>query len=177
MVVEPRKGRVSMTAMTLVAPTGPFETEIASTIRPIHENDRAQLADLYAHAHTGTTNQDQDAAGRLKTDIDTTFHNIFDDARHPVIPEASLVSVDAQGCIIAGIVIIDQPSEDGSINTAFITELFTHPHHRRQGLAEDLLRTAIHHLHKAGRPTVAVTLDDANAAAMALYLSMDFRRR
>jgi len=43
-------------------------------------------------------------------------------------------------------------------------------------LAEDLLSHATAALHGMGHRTLAVTVDSDNAAAIALYLSRDFRR-
>lgn len=161
-----------MTMVTLTASTGPLESEITGTVRPISEHDREQLADLYVQTRAGTT--DSNATGHRGAAIDTVLH----DRHGVVIPEASLVSADVEGRITACIIVIERPSRDEGTGTAFITELFTHPDHRRQGLAEDLLRSAIDRLHATGRPAVAVTVtvDSTNAAAMALYLSMDFRR-
>jgi ribosomal protein S18 acetylase RimI-like enzyme len=156
--------------MTLTAPTGPLESEVTRPVRPISDNDRNQLAELYAQTRAGTTGPD------VTRHHGAALEDVLHDRQHPVIPEASLVSVDAEGQITACIVVIKRPSKDGGAGTAFITELFTHPQHRRQGLAEDLLRCAIDKLHATGWPAVAVTLDSTNAAAMALYLSMDFRR-
>lgn len=53
------------------------------------------------------------------------------------------------------------------VGEAVIDELFTHPDHRRQGLAEELLRHCMHVLHTLDLSTVTVTVDENNSAAMA----------
>lgn len=65
---------------------------------------------------------------------------------------------------------------DRAAGKAVIAELFIYAGHRRQGPAEELLHRCLHALHSTGRSTVAVSVDSSNAAALALYLSRDFRR-
>lgn len=101
---------------------------------------------------------------------------VFEGAHGTLIPQASFLTADAEGSITALIVAVDRVLGGSETRTAFITELFTHPDHRRQGLAEELLCHAMQALYDAGYTTLAVTVDSANAAVIALYLSRDFRR-
>lgn len=93
-----------------------------------------------------------------------------------LIPHASLLTADADGRIKAAIITTDRAFGEQGTRTAFIAELFTHPEHRRNGLAEDLLTHAMQALHDSGHRTLAVTVDSNNAAAIAFYLYQDFRR-
>ncbi|WP_426998476.1 GNAT family N-acetyltransferase [Pseudarthrobacter sp. N5] len=156
--------------VTLAASTGPHEPGSAALPRPIAATDLPELTRLILHADTtGTAHPGTaDPANRLSAH--------FTGGHGTLIRDATLLATDAQGRITAAIVVTERAFGAGGHRTAFIAELFTHPEHRRQGLAENLLRTAMHNLHAKGRDTVAVTLDSSNAAAMALYLAMDFRR-
>ncbi|TLM73074.1 GNAT family N-acetyltransferase [Pseudarthrobacter sp. NamB4] len=138
--------------------------------RRIKAADVPRLADLYLHAYAdGTYNPNTEkAADRIRA--------IFEGARGAPIPEASFLTADADGNIIAAIVTTNRVLGDHGSETAFVAELFTHPDHRRKGLAERLLKHAMHALHRAGHRTLAVTVNIDNAAALALYLSRDFRR-
>jgi ribosomal protein S18 acetylase RimI-like enzyme len=80
------------------------------------------------------------------------------------------------GGVTAAITTIEKVLGSDGPGTAFIADLFTHPDHRRQGLAEELLSHAMNALHDRGHKTLAVTVNSSNAAAVALYLSRDFRR-
>ncbi|WP_306915111.1 MULTISPECIES: GNAT family N-acetyltransferase [unclassified Arthrobacter] len=64
------------------------------------------------------------------------------------------MTADAEGHITAAIVTIERALGSDGPRTAFIAELFTHPDHRRQGLAEGLLSHAVQALayHSADRP-------------------------
>jgi ribosomal protein S18 acetylase RimI-like enzyme len=101
---------------------------------------------------------------------------LFDGVHVRLVPGACLVTIHTDGSLTAAIITTDSPPGTEGGGEAFIAELITRPEHRRQGLAEELLRHCMQALHAMGRSTVAVTVDSANAAAMALYLSRDFRR-
>lgn len=134
----------------------------------IRATDLPKLADLYLEAYAIGTPESEKAVNRIGA--------IFDGAHGIPIPQASLLTADAAGRITAAIVTVERTLGSDGSRTAFIAELFTHPDHRRQGLAEELLTHAMQALHAIGHKTIAVTVDSANAAAIALYLSRDFRR-
>lgn len=138
--------------------------------RSIRATDLPNLADLYRNAYSdGTSHPDmKKAADRIRA--------VFEGAHGTPIPQASLVTVDAAGRATAAILTIERALGNNGSSSAFIAELFTHPGNRREGLAEELLSHAMQALHNTGHRTVAVTVDKANAAAIALYLSRDFRR-
>ncbi|GAC1482315.1 MAG: hypothetical protein NVS1B16_12540 [Pseudarthrobacter sp.] len=143
--------------ITLVALTGPKDDRTAAVaLRVLEPADLHELRRAQEHAYA-------DADGQP---IEVTGAELHSQAIGP----ASLVTSGPDGQITGAIVITDQ---DGS---AVITELFTHPDHRRQGLAEELLREALHVLHTRDHHTVTVSVEENNSAALALYLSRDFRR-
>jgi ribosomal protein S18 acetylase RimI-like enzyme len=138
--------------------------------RLISATDLPELTELYLHAYAG---------GPSRPDTETTADRIsalFKGSHGTPVPQASLMTTDAEDRITAAIITTERVLGNDGPNTAFIAELFTHPDHRRQGLAEKLLTHAMTALHDTGHKTVTVTVNSANAAAMALYLSRDFRR-
>jgi ribosomal protein S18 acetylase RimI-like enzyme len=92
------------------------------------------------------------------------------------VPEASAVKEGPDGTLTAAVIVTEPAAGSSGDWDSVIAELFTHPDHRRQGLAEELLGHCLHVLHGLGRTRVAVTVDTGNSAALALYLSRDFRR-
>jgi ribosomal protein S18 acetylase RimI-like enzyme len=157
--------------ISLAALLSPQEAKQGTSVpRPVESADLAELTDLYLRSyHPEADRLDAEkAAGRIS--------RIFAGTHGTPIPQASLAIVNAVGQITAAILVTDRRVDSATPGTAYIAELFTHPDHRRQGLAEDLLRHAMHVLHTLGHRTVAVTVHSTNSAAMALYLSRDFRR-
>lgn len=156
--------------ITLAALTGPPEHE-AGFVPPrrIEARDLPELIQMYrdayadAQAHPSGGNADRVGA-------------LFDGVQGRPVPEASLVTAGPDGRLTAAIIITDCTAGNEGGAEAFIAELFTHPDHRRKGLAEELLSHSMYALHSSGRTTVAVSVDSSNSAAMALYLSRDFRR-
>ncbi|MGO4807914.1 N-acetyltransferase family protein [Arthrobacter sp. 2MCAF15] len=153
-----------MTAsIRLVAVTGHQKTEPARfPVRPLTPDDLPELAALHRHVYAR-----DDARGRGG---DPGWIGTPTSEGHRTAEAASLVATGPDGQITAAIIITERYGE------AVIDELFTHPDHRRQGLAEELLRHCLHALHTLGSTTVTVTVDENNSAAMALYLSRDFHR-
>jgi ribosomal protein S18 acetylase RimI-like enzyme len=156
--------------ITLAALTGPPEHEPGLLPpRRIEATDLPELTQMYQHAYA-------DAPAPASGGKTGRVGALFDGIPGSPAPEASLVTAGPGGRLTAAIIITDcTPGNDGGPE-AFIAELFTHPDHRRQGLAEELLRHSMHALHSSGRTTVAVSVDTSNSAAMALYLSRGFRR-
>jgi ribosomal protein S18 acetylase RimI-like enzyme len=92
------------------------------------------------------------------------------------LPNASHVALDDDGTIVAAILVVDRALGDDVPDAPFIFELFTASDHRRQGLAEDLVLATMDTLFNLGRADVALRVEASNSAALALYLSLDFRR-
>lgn len=156
--------------VTLAAPTGPQDRRATTIrVRPVEALDLPELTDLYRRAYADGADHPVDGtAGGIGT--------LLQGVHGSPVADASLVSLDAGGRITAAIITTDTAMADEGSGAAFIAELFTHPDHRRQGLAEELLLRCIDALHSIGRTTVAVRVDSGNSAVMALYLSRDFRR-
>lgn len=158
------KQRPMNTMITLVGLTGPHQDAAAGMpVRPLEPGDVPELSSVQRHAYAGDPKQ-------APVGITGWRGSQGVEGLGRTIEEASLVASGPDGQITAAIVISERDGE------AVIAELFTHPEHRRQGLAEELLRHGMHVLHTLGHATVTVTVEDNNSAAMALYLSRDFRR-
>lgn len=160
----PGKAVVLTALITLVAVTGHQNTTPARIlVRPLSADDLPELASLHREIYADDTAQQRGGdPDRIRTSPDG--------GRNPVAEAASLVASGPGGQITAAIIITERDGE------AIIDQLFTHPDHRRQGLAEELLRHCLYVLHTLGISTVSVTIDENNSAALALYLSRDFRR-
>lgn len=154
----------------LTAVTGPSDGGRPGTaLRPIRAADVPELSAMYRDSYADSLPQPPD---RTAGWIDTLLAG----ARGRHVPEASAVKAAPDGQLAAAIIVTDPaPGTEGDWDSV-IAELFTHPDHRRQGLAEELLGHCLHVLHTLGRKRVAVIVDSGNSAALALYLSRDFRR-
>ncbi|CAI3790604.1 hypothetical protein NKCBBBOE_00065 [Pseudarthrobacter sp. MM222] len=156
--------------ITLAASTRPHDGPAAGVpVRPIEAGDLPELIRMYAHAYADVPVPSDDGSPEW-------ILALFDGVHGRLVPGASLVTIHTDGSLTAAIITTDAPPGTKGGGEAFIAELITRPEHRRQGLAEELLRHCMQALHAMGRSTVAVSVDSANAAAMALYLSRDFRR-
>lgn len=150
-------------SITLVATTGHRNTAPARIrVRPLEPDDLLELANLHRHAYA-------DRSGQRAGDP-VWIGPSTEEGSGRTTEAASLVAFGPDGQITAALIVTERDGE------TVIEELFTHPDHRRQGLAEGLLRHCLHLLHTLGRTTVRVTVEDNNPAVMALYLSQDFRR-
>jgi N-alpha-acetyltransferase 10/11 len=155
--------------ITLAARTGPHDGTAAVPVRPIDARDLPELDRMYRRAYAdGPAHSDGGGPGWIRA--------LFEGVHGRLVTEASLVATSTDGSLTAAIITTEPAPGSESGGQAFIAELITRPEDRRQGLAEELLRQCMHALHSLGRSTVAVSVDSRNAAAMALYLSRDFRR-
>lgn len=136
--------------------------------RAVRTADLQELADLYTLAYANGT------AGPDKSAASSTLRAILEGSCGVLIRQASLLYQDHEGHIIAVILTVERTFRSDKPPTAFIAELFTHPEYRRQHIAETLLSHAMQALHETGHKTLAVTVSNSNAAAIALYLSRDF---
>ena len=156
--------------ITLAALTGPPEIRPSIVpVRPIEARDLPELTRMYSHAYA-------EGPAHLHGGNPGWIRALFDGIHGSPVAEASLVTAAPDGRLTAAIITTDTTWGDERSTVAFIAELFTDLGHRRQGLAEELLHRCMHALHSTGRTTVAVSVESSNAAAMALYLSRDFRR-
>ena len=93
-------------------------------------------------------------------------------------PELSLVARDEGGAIAAYVqsAEYDAVQEATGIREAFVGKVGTVPEHRRRGLADVLLRTALHRYRAAGYERAALDVDSENpTGALGLYERAGFR--
>ncbi len=156
--------------VTLIAQTTPLERDLATESRPATAGDIRKLGELYFSAYgPGVASENMEAA---VADLEASFEGKYG----TYVPEASHIVTDEAEGIIAAILVVERAKWDGAPEAPFIIELFTDREHRRQGLAEDLVRASLDALFQAGHHEVAVRVSEENSAALALYLSLDFRR-
>lgn len=157
---------ISLAALIEPQVFDPFLT----TPQTINAADLPELAELHLQAYADPTSDSNAETAAA------SINAIFDGTRGALIPQASLLTRDAEGRITAAIITTERKFRSDRPATPFIAQLFTHPDYRRQGLAETLLSHAMQALHDTGHKTLAVSVNSSNAAAIALYLSRDFRR-
>jgi ribosomal protein S18 acetylase RimI-like enzyme len=138
-------------------------------VRPIDAADVEELSAMYRDSYADSLPQPPERATGW---IDALLAGA--EGRH--VPEASAVLTGPEGQLTAAIIVTEPAAGGAGDWDSVIAELFTHPGYRRQGLAEDLLGHCLAALQALGRTKVAVTVDSGNSAALALYLSRDFRR-
>lgn len=102
--------------------------------------------------------------------------SLFDGEYGTFLPEASPVVLNEQGEIVAASLVVERRAGDGLPDAPYIFELFTHSAHRRQGLAERLVRESAGALKEAGHERVSLRIREDNSPALALYLTLDFNR-
>ncbi|WP_307036635.1 GNAT family N-acetyltransferase [Arthrobacter sp. B3I4] len=138
-------------------------------VRPIHPADVDELSDMYRKSYAESLPQPPERATGW-------IDSLLAGAEGNHLRGASAVLTGPEGQLTAAIIVTEPAAGENPGWDAVIAELFTHPGHRRQGLAEDLLAHSLSALRAMGRTRVAVAVDSGNSAALALYLSRDFRR-
>ncbi len=160
-----------MTEMvTLIARTTPLERELKTASRTVEESDLPRLGELYFTAYEpGAAGESLQAAmDNMRTALNGKYGQF--------LPKASHVALDDSGKIVAAVLVVDRAIGDDTPEAPFIIELITDRDHRRQGLAEDLVLATMDTLFNEGQERVALRVETSNSAALALYLSLDFRR-
>ncbi|MEH0110169.1 GNAT family N-acetyltransferase [Tersicoccus sp. MR15.9] len=155
--------------ITLTAQTAPLEREPAVVTRPATDGDIPVLGQLYYSSYADSRPWTQEEA---TADV----RKVYADEFGRFLPEASLVVPDEQDNPLAALLVVDGFPDSGLPEAPFVLELFTHPDHRRKGYAEELVRQALARLAEAGYEQVALRISENNAAALALYLTLDFQR-
>lgn len=160
-----------MTRMiTLIGTTDRPRRELGLTTRPAGLEDAEALARLlFSSYEDGRVNTQEDALKLVTAVLDGSHGEFY--------PEASPVVEDDHGRIIAAALCLKN-RVDGVPpgDKATIFELFTAASRRREGLAEKLIRQAVAQMDEDGFEEVTVRIPEANAAALALYLTLEFRR-
>ncbi|WP_269936896.1 GNAT family N-acetyltransferase [Arthrobacter sp. HY1533] len=156
--------------VTLIAKTAPLERDLKITSRTVQKSDLARLGELYFTAYD---------AGVAGDSVDAAIADMRDSLAGkygPFLPEASHVALDENGKIVAAVLVVEHAVGDDTPDAPFIIELITDRGHRRRGLAEDLVLATLDTLFNDGKKDVALRVESSNSAALALYLSLDFRR-
>lgn len=155
--------------ITLIGDTWTSTRPVTVSTRPVARQDADGLARLFFTAYDDGSVTSQAHALEI-------LHHMFDGEYGAVLPKASPVVVDDAGRIIAAALVLESRVGDDLPDSPYIFELFTESSRRREGIAEQLLRVAITELKEEGFEHVALRISEDNAAALALYLTLDFRR-
>lgn len=155
--------------ITLIGKTWKSTKPVTIETHPASEQDADGLSKLYFTAY-------EDGQVGSQAEALELMHEFFAGKYGSVLSEASPVVTDEHGRVIAAALVLERRDDKGVPETPFIFELFTASSRRREGFAEQLLRQSISTLHELGYPEVALRIDEDNAAALALYLTLDFNR-
>ncbi len=155
--------------ITLIAHTAENTKAPAVTLRPATPEDTESLAQLYYSSY------EQGGVSSLE-EARQVIRGVFDGEYGPFLPDASPVVVDDDGTVVAAALVLSRRTGEDLPDVPYIFELFTAASRRRQGLAEQLVRCAMSTLYDNGYDQVSLRIDEDNAAALALYLTLDFNR-
>ena len=155
--------------ITLIARTVQNTKTPSVTLRPSRREDSEELAQLYYSSY------EQGGVSSLE-EAREVIRGVFDDEYGPFLPDASPVVVDDDGSLVAAALVLARRVGDALPDAPYLFELFTASSRRRQGLAEQLVRCAMSTLYDNGYDQVCLRISEDNAAALALYLTLDFNR-
>lgn len=135
-------------------------------VRPARRELADKLAELWYDSYPPEIATDLDLARR---EIQGMFSGAFGD----LWPEASplILSGDALAAAICTVYVAPW---ERTPTCPFIIDLMVHPHHRRKGLAEHLVRTAARAVADNGSTHVALRVLKNNVPALALYQKLGF---
>jgi GNAT superfamily N-acetyltransferase len=138
------------------------------TVRPVAPADLPALAGLFLRVYESRIEIFDEAAAEMRSAFDGTWGVLW--------PEASLSAWRGDE-LVAVVQTVHRPSRE-SMPTApdcpWLIDVFTHPRHRRTGLARGLVIAACEVMQAAGEERVGLTVDDDNIPAVALYKSLGF---
>jgi GNAT superfamily N-acetyltransferase len=153
---------------SVIRRAGAVPGEVA--VRPAGETDIPELARLYLRAYDPPAVRTLDeAVAEMTSSLDGTWGEPW-----PAASPAAWIGGD----LAAAVQLVRRPAPQampGAPDCPWLIEVFTDPEHRRRGLARGLLSVACGELAAAGEPQVGLTVSTGNAAALALYTSLDFR--
>lgn len=156
-------------SITLIAHTAENTKTPSVSLRPATPEDVESLAQLYYSSYEqGGVSSPEEAREVVR--------GVFDGEYGPFLPEASPVVVDDDGSLVAAALVLARRVGDDLPDAPYVFELFTAASRRRQGLAEQLVRCAMNTLYDNGYDQVCLRISEDNAAALALYLTLDFNR-
>lgn len=156
--------------ITLIAQTSETNSTNPVPSRQVTAGDIPALSELFFRAYASTP------AAMSKEDAGKIIQGVFDGEYGPFLPEASPVVEDDSGEVIAAAIVLEQRKGEDLPAAPYLFELFTASSHRRQGLAEQLVREAMTKLYNQGYEEVSLRIAEDNSAALALYLTLDFNR-
>jgi ribosomal protein S18 acetylase RimI-like enzyme len=160
-----------MTQLTLIAEGRVVETPglaAGFAVRAPAESDAGRLGRLYFDA--GVPYADLADAGAAADEIRAFFRGEFGD----FWPAASGVA-ERDGRLVAALLTVHRAPWDDTPDGPFITDLFTDPGFRRQGLARVLVARCLGEVHRSARRCVALRVESGNTPAVDLYQSFGFR--
>lgn len=155
--------------ITLISQTHPSSKPLTVSTRPARVEDAEALARLYFASY-------DDSRFASQADAAVEMERILKGEHGEFYTEASPVVVDEHDRIVAASLCLKHRVVTDPKHLPTIYELFTAASRRREGLAEQLIRKSIDQMHADGFEQVSVRISENNAAALALYLTLDFNR-
>ncbi|WP_246180290.1 GNAT family N-acetyltransferase [Kocuria coralli] len=154
----------------------PRGTKADLPTRRAQAEDKDALAQLFYSAYEAVGLDSANGGVDSLDEAREVVEGLFDGEYGPFLPEASPVVVNDSGEIIAASLVVERRRGEGLPDAPYIFELFTHSAHRRQGLAERLVRESVAALKESGHERVSLRIREDNSPALALYLTLDFNR-
>lgn len=151
----------------VVAPEPGLPAGVA--VRPLVRDDIPALAQMYLDAY-------EPAAVSTLEEATSEIVSAFDGEWGQLWPEAS-PGAWFGGQLVCVVQTVRRPAWDPQMNCPWLIEVMTDHASRRRGLARALIVAACRAVDLAGEPRVGLTVDDDNRAAVALYVSLGFRRK
>lgn len=155
--------------ITLISHTSKARKPMTVSTRPAQLDDAEALARLYFASY-------DDERFASQADATAEMERILKGEHGEFYAEASPVVVDEHDRIIAASLCLKHRVVTDPKDIPTIYELFTAASRRREGLAEQLIRRSIDQMFEDGYEQVSVRISENNAAALALYLTLDFNR-
>lgn len=155
--------------ITLISNTSKAKKPLTISTRPARIEDAEALARLYFASY-------EDERFPTQAEATAEMERILKGEHGEFYAEASPVVVDEHDRIVAASLCLKHRVVTDPKDIPTIYELFTAASRRREGLAEQLIRKSIDQMHTDGYEQVSVRISENNAAALALYLTLDFNR-
>ncbi|MFW0154979.1 GNAT family N-acetyltransferase [Rothia sp. P6271] len=139
-------------------------------LRPTSQEDYEAIARLLFSAYDESTFPTQENAQHYVETILNGTHGEF-------YPEASPILIDDNGRAVAVLLSLkNRLDHNGPENTPTLLELITAPSRRREGIAEELITYALDVMHTQHHEAASTHINETNAAALALYLTLGWQR-
>lgn len=156
--------------ITLISETKELVGKPTLKTRPVEHSDSEALARLLFSSYDD---------GRLTSQAHalTEIEAVLGGEHGEFYTEASPVVIDDHDRVVAAALCLRNRTDGGQpSDVPAIYELFTAASRRREGLAEKLIRQSLSVMRSDGLEEVSVRIPESNAAALALYLTLEFRR-